>query len=183
MSSREAVVEAVSFSPSHEFSKVVRKSIMLVAGLGVEGDAHAGMTVQHLSRIKQDPAQLNLRQIHLIHVELHDELRASGFTIAPGDLGENLLTRGIDLLALPTGTRLSIGEEAMVQITGLRNPCAQIEKFQAGMLRAVLGKDRDGNLIRKAGVMGIVLASGEVSPGDRIVIQLPPARHMELAPV
>lgn len=180
---QQGSVEAVSCGPSHDFSKAVQQRIRLIAGLGVQGDAHAGVTVKHRSRVQQDPTQPNLRQVHLIHAELREELRAAGFSIAPGDLGENLLTRGIDLLGLAPGTRLLIGDHAEVQITGLRNPCGQIENFRSGLLKAVLEKDDKGNIIRKAGVMGIVLSSGDVMCGDAISIELPPAPHERLVPV
>ena len=148
-------------------------SIRLLAGLGVEGDAHAGVTVKHRSRVRRDPSQPNLRQVHLVHAELFDELRDKGFGVTPGDIGENVTTRGIDLLALPTGTRLRLGDAAMVEITGLRNPCVQLDTFQKGLMAATLDKDANGNLIRKAGVMSVVLAGGEVRPGDPITVELP----------
>ena len=167
-------VTAVSSSPAHSFGKPNRESIRLLAGLGVEGDAHSGVTVKHRSRVAADPTQPNLRQVHLIHAELHDELRAAGFEVAAGQMGENITTRGVDLLGLPTGARLHLGGGAVVEVTGLRNPCAQIDRFQTGLLEAVLGRDEAGNLVRKAGVMGIVLAGGEVRPGDSIRVELPP---------
>lgn len=156
---------------------------MLLEGLGVEGDAHLGITVQHRSRVARDPSQPNLRQVHLIHAELHDALLTQGFEVKPGDLGENITTRGVDLLGLPTGTRLKIGESALVEITGLRNPCLQIDAFQKGLMQAVLDHDDQGNLIRKAGVMGIVLQSGLVKSGDHIVVHLPELPHHPLQPV
>lgn len=168
------VVIAVSRSDSHSFSKPLTTCIRLIAEIGVEGDAHAGVTVQHRSRVAQDPSQPNLRQVHLIHSELFDELRASGFTVQPGDMGENITTRGLDLLRLPTGARLHIGESGIIEITGLRNPCKQIDEFQAGLLAACLGRDENGNLVRKAGVMGIILKGGLVRPNDPIRVQLPP---------
>ena len=174
-------VEAVSRSAAHTFSKPNQTHIHLIAGLGVEGDAHSGATVKHRSRVKRDPTQPNLRQVHLIHGELHDELRAKGFHVYGGDMGENITTRGIALLALPTDTRLYIGETAIVQITGLRNPCAQLDDFEKGLMSAVLEHDAQGNLIRKGGVMGIVLADGDVKPGDTIRVELPtgPLRELE----
>jgi MOSC domain-containing protein YiiM len=175
-----AVVTAVGLSPAHSFSKPVVDTIRLLAGLGVEGDAHLGVTVKHRSRVKVDPTQPNLRQVHLIQGELHEELAAAGFTVVPGDLGENVTTRGIDLLGLPTGARLRLGAEAVVEITGLRNPCSQIDGFQPGLLKQVLGRDGAGNLVRKAGVMGVVLAGGTVRPGDPIGIELPPEPHRPL---
>ncbi|REE85319.1 MOSC domain-containing protein YiiM [Paenibacillus taihuensis] len=167
-------VVSVSRSTAHTFSKQPVDVIKLLAGLGVEGDAHMGKTVKHRSRVAQDPSQPNLRQIHLIHSELFDEVGKAGFRVEPGQMGENMTTRGIQLLGLPTGTKLYIGESAVVELTGLRNPCAQIDHFQSGLLQAVLDRDENGNLIRKAGVMGIVLAEGDVAPGDAIRMELPP---------
>lgn len=175
-----AVVTAVGLCPTHSFSKPVVGTIRLLAGLGVEGDAHLGVTVKHRSRVKVDPTQPNLRQVHLIQGELHDELAAAGFAVRPGDLGENVTTRGIDLLGLPTGAKLRLGAEAVVEVTGLRNPCGQIDGFQQGLLKLVVGRDEAGNLVRKAGVMGIVLAGGTVRPGDPIGIELPPEPHRPL---
>lgn len=176
------LVTAVARSASHEFSKTPVPRIRLLAGQGVEDDAHRGATVQHLSRIARDPTQPNLRQVHLIHAELHDDLAARGFDVGPSDMGENITTRGIDLLALPTGTRLSIGD-AVIEITGLRNPCIQLDRFRPGLMAAVLDRDTEGNLIRKAGVMAIVIESGTVSPGDIIHVVLPSGPHRALMPV
>jgi len=173
-------VVSVSLSGGHDFSKAVRERIRLLAGLGVEGDAHLGKTVQHRSRVARDPTQPNLRQVHLIHAELIDELRSGGFRVDPGTLGENITTHGVDLLGLPEGARLRLGEDAVVEITGLRNPCHQLDDYQSGLTRAVLDRDADGNLIRKAGVMGIVLEGGEVKAGDTVRIELPPAPHRAL---
>ncbi|MCX7220060.1 MAG: MOSC domain-containing protein [Burkholderiales bacterium] len=152
----------------------------LLQGLGVEGDAHCGVTVKHRSRVALDPSQPNLWQVHLLHAELFDELAAQGFQLSPGVMGENITTRGIDLLALPVGTQLHLGTQAIVELTGLRNPCAQIENFQAGLLSAVLDFGPEGELIRKAGVMGIVLVTGIVSPEDTIKILLPEGEHRAL---
>jgi hypothetical protein len=176
-------VAAVSLSPGHTFGKAARESIRLLAGLGVEGDAHLGETVKHRSRVARDPDQPNLRQVHLIHGELHDELREMGFVVHPGEMGENITTRGVDLLALPTGTHLRLGGDAVVEITGLRNPCVQLDRFQPGLMQACLGRDADGGLVRKAGVMGIVIAGGDVRPGDGIAIELPTEPHRPLGPV
>lgn len=176
-------VIAISKSPSHSFSKPNQKSIRLVTGLGVEGDAHLGEKVQHRSRVAKDPNQPNLRQVHLIHAELHDELRERGFDVSAGQMGENITTRGINLLGLPAGTRLHIGKTAIVEVTGLRNPCYQLDDFQAGLMKAVLDRDEQGNLIRKAGVMGIVLTDGEVYVNDDIRVELPPETHETLKPV
>jgi MOSC domain-containing protein YiiM len=173
-------VVAVAASGSHSFGKPVRDSIRLLAGLGVEGDAHCGTTVKHRSRVAADPSQPNLRQVHLIHQELHSELREAGFDVAPGDIGENVTTAGVDLLALPAGTSLRLGDEAVVQLTGLRNPCRQLDAFRPGLMAAVLGRDADGGLVRKSGVMGIVVTGGLVHPGDAITVSLPPAPHRRL---
>lgn len=177
------VVTAVSFSSTHTFSKPEQGCIKLLAGLGVEGDAHLGETVKHRSRVAYNPHEPNLRQVHLIHAELHDELQANGFTVSAGQMGENVTTRGVDLLKLPTGTRLHLGDTAVIEVTGLRNPCTQLDDFQTGLMAAVLGRDEHGKLIRKSGVMAIVLAGGEVSPGDAIKVELPPQPHQPLEPV
>ena len=167
-------VTAVSLDDKHAFSKNRKEAIRLLEGLGVEGDAHMGKTVQHRSRVRANPDQPNLRQVHLIHEELFAEVGEAGFTVRSGDLGENITTAGLDLLALPTGAVLRIGPEAEVELTGLRNPCAQIENWQPGLLKQVLGKDASGQLVRKAGVMGIVLKGGDVKPGDAISVTCPP---------
>jgi len=174
------IVTAVALSQAHTFTKAVAPAITLLEGLGVEGDAHMGVTVKHRSRVRADPTQPNLRQVHLIHGELHDELQQAGFNVAEGTMGENITTRGIDLLGLPRGARLHIGETAIVEITGLRNPCGQLDHYQKGLTAAVLGRNPDGSLIRRAGVMGIVLAGGQVCAGDAIRVDLPPAPHMPL---
>jgi MOSC domain-containing protein YiiM len=179
----EAIVTAVSRSAGHTFSKPNALSIRLAAGLGVDGDTHRGETVKHRSRVARDPSAPNLRQVHLIHSELFEELRGQGFTVAAGDLGENITTRGIDLLALPAGTRLHLGEEAVVMVTGLRNPCLQLDRFAPGLMHAVLDRDHNGAVVRKAGIMGVVLAGGDVRAGDPIAVELPPAPHLALAPV
>ncbi|HYE00029.1 MAG TPA: MOSC domain-containing protein, partial [Alphaproteobacteria bacterium] len=147
---------AVCRSPVHGFSKPSEPCIRLLAGLGVEGDAHAGETVKHRSRVARDPTQPNLRQVHLIHGELLEELRAQGFRVEPGTMGENVTTAGLDLLALPVGTRLRLGAEAAVEVTGLRNPCIQLDRYQQGLTAAVLDRDAAGGLIRKAGIMAVV---------------------------
>jgi MOSC domain-containing protein YiiM len=175
-----SVVIAVCRSSSHDFSKPVENAIQLVEGLGVKGDSHFGATVQHLVRVREDPTKPNLRQVHLIHSELFEELKAAGFSIAPGEIGENITTRGIDLLGLPDGTHLHIGMNAVVRVTGLRNPCKQLDKFQAGLMSALLGRDAEGNITRKSGIMSVVLKGGEVRPGDMIRIELPPQPHRPL---
>jgi MOSC domain-containing protein YiiM len=177
------VVTAVSRSATHTFSKPNAESIRLLTGLGVDGDAHMGETVKHRSRVARDPTQPNLRQVHLIHGELHDELRELGFELSAGQMGENVTTRGLDLLALPTGARLRLGDQAVVEVTGLRNPCYQLDRFRPGLMAAVLGRDAQGELIRKAGVMGVVLAGGEIRPGDPIRVELPSGQHRSLKPV
>lgn len=175
-----ARVAAVSRSEKHAFSKSNQKSIQLLTGLGVRGDAHTGETVQHRSRVAADPTQPNLRQVHLIHAELFGELSAKGFEVSAGDMGENITTRGLDLLALPRGTQLYVGDEVVLELTGLRNPCAQLDAFQPGLMAAVLGRDEEGNLVRKAGVMSVVLAGGEVRPDDPIHVELPNEPHERL---
>lgn len=179
----EGSVAAVSLSPTHTFSKPNLESIRLLTGLGVEGDAHLGETVKHRSRVARDPSQPNLRQVHLIHAELHDELRAVGFDVSAGQMGENITTRGVDLLHLPTGTRIRLGDTAVIEITGLRNPCSQLDGFQQGLMAATLEHDVHGALIRKAGVMAIVIADGDVRPGAPIIVELPPEPHRALEPV
>lgn len=176
-----ATVTAVSLDTTHTFSKHPAEQITLLEGLGVQGDAHCGVTVQHRSRVARDPTQPNLRQVHLIHGELLDELREKGFSVNPADLGENITTAGIDLLALPVDTELTIGEAAVIRLTGLRNPCSQIEAFQPGLLAATLERLTDGTLLRKAGVMAVVIKGGVINRGDTISLNLPalPHRAME----
>lgn len=180
---RMGTVIAVSRSGEHTFSKPTAESIRLLAGLGVEGDAHQGVTVKHRSRVLKDPTQRNLRQVHLIHAELHDELHDAGFEVGPGQIGENVTTRGVDLLGLPTGTLLHLGPEAAVEVTGLRNPCVQIDWFSDGLLKQVVHKDDAGELVRRAGIMGVVVTGGEVKPGDEIRVVLPAEPHAPLKPV
>jgi MOSC domain-containing protein YiiM len=176
-------VTAVGSSRGHGLGKDTRESIRLVAGLGVQDDAHQGTTVQHLSRVRRDPTQPNLRQVHLIHAELHDELAGRGFAVAADQMGENVTTRGIDLLSLPTGTRLRLGARAVVELTGLRNPCVQLDGLASGLMAAVLGRADDGSLIRKAGVMSVVVADGDVRPGDPVTVTLPDQPHLPLTAV
>jgi MOSC domain-containing protein YiiM len=164
----------------YSFTKPSRDSVTLLAGLGVEGDVHAGVTVKHRSRVAQDPTQPNLRQVHLIHQELFAELRQAGFEVSPGDLGENITTEGIDLLGLPVGTLLHLGDEAVVEVTGLRNPCLQIDTFQAGLLKQVVGRADDGTVVRRAGIMSVVRTGGVVRPGDVIKAVLPVGPHRRL---
>jgi MOSC domain-containing protein YiiM len=173
-------VFALSKCSSHEFSKTPADSLRLIEGEGVEGDAHRGVTVKHRSRVRADPTQPNLRQVHLIHHELIQELRAGGFEVAAANMGENITTAGIDLLALPTRTILHIGSDARVEVTGLRNPCAQLDQLQNGLKEAVSGRDESGKPRGRIGVMGIVLKSGVVATGDHIEVVLPPEPHKRL---
>ena len=176
-------VVATSSSPEHGFSKRGAARITLLAGLGVEGDAHCGTTVRHRSRVARDPTQPNLRQVHLIQAELFDALAARGFRLEPGQIGENITTRHLDLLALPANAELLIGESAVLRVTGLRNPCDQLNRFQPGLMAAVFDRDAEGRLIRKAGVMAVVVAGGVVLPGDPIQVRLPATPHRALEPV
>lgn len=176
-------VFAVSLSQAHTFAKSNQSEIRLLAGLGVEGDAHCGTTVKHRSRVAKDPTQPNLRQVHLIHYELHADLEKKGMPLSPGQIGENITTQGINLLDLPKGTLLQLGKEAVIEVTGLRNPCAQLNGIHKGLLDAVLDRDAAGNLVRKAGIMAIVVTGGVVRPGDAIQVTLPGGEWVGLAPV
>lgn len=178
-----ARVLAVCASSAHAFSKRPQPSIALLAGLGVQGDVHCGVTVKHRSRVAKDPTRPNLRQVHLIHSELFEELAQQGFAVRPGDLGENITTQGVDLLALPEGTHLRLGETAVVRITGLRNPCWQLDNFRHGLMSAVLDRAPDGSLIRKSGVMGVVVTSGTVVAGDPLAVDRPSEPFRALKPV
>lgn len=180
MTVADGTVAAVHLSTAHSFSKTPQESVTLLKGLGIEGDAHMGATVQHRSRVAADPTQPNLRQVHLLHAELFEELRDQGFEVSAGELGENITTKGLQVLELPRHSKLYIGSQAVVEVTGLRNPCAQINTFQPGLLAAVLDKDENGELLRKAGIMGIVLASGEVYPDDEIRVELPQKPFLRL---
>lgn len=173
----------MSVRPGHGLGKTVVPAIDLIGGEGVAGDAHCGTTVKHRSRAAQDPNQPNLRQVHLIHAELLAELAAKGFAVAPGELGENILTKGLALLDLPTGTRLSFASGATVRLTGLRNPCHQLNGHSAGLMDALLDRAVDGSLIRKGGVMGVVEAGGVVRAGERVTVSLPDRPHSALQPV
>jgi MOSC domain len=179
----DGTVTAVGRSAKHGPHKSARGAIRLLAGQGVEGDAHCGATIQHRSRVRRDPSRPNLRQVHLIGAELHDELREDGFAVSAGLMGENLTTRGVDLLALPTRTRLLVGETAVVELTGLRNPCAQLDRIEPGLMAATLERDERGELVRRAGVMAIVVADGEVRPGDPVRVEPPAEPHRPLEPV
>lgn len=187
----EGRVVAVARDDRHRFSKGTVEAIRLIAGIGVEGDAHAGVTVQHRSRVARDPSQPNLRQVHLIHAELLEEVASAelstgdeaGFTVPPGAMGENVTTRGIDLLALPAGAVLELGDEARVEVTGLRNPCLQIDGYELGLLKRMVGRDEEGRVVRRAGVMSVVLAGGLVRPGDVVRVRLPAGDRRDLQPV
>ena len=179
----DGTVVAVSRSPTHSMSKPSEAATRLLAGVGVQGDAHQGALVKHRSRVARDPTQPNRRQVHLIHAELHDELAARGFSVGPGQMGENVTTRGVDLLGLPAGARLHLGDTAVIEVTGLRNPCVQLDGLQKGLMAATLDHGPDGYLIRKAGVMAIVLTDGDVRPGDPIRVGLPEGALRPLEPV
>lgn len=176
-------VVAVHRSPRHTMAKAPQPAIELLAGIGVAGDAHAGSTVKHRSRVRRDATQPNLRQVHLVHRELNEELRAAGFAVDPGAMGENVTTADIDLLALSTGTRLHLGPRAVVEVTGLRNPCRQLDGIHQGLMAAVLGTDATGAVVRKAGVMAVVVEGGTVRPGDPVTVELPVGEPVPLAPV
>jgi MOSC domain-containing protein YiiM len=176
----DGIVTAVSRSARHTFSKPNQLMIRLVAGQGVEGDAHAGETVKHRSRVARDPSQPNLRQVHFIAEETHQALRAQGFDVGPGVMGENITTRGLDLFGLPEGAILRLGDGAAVRITGLRNPCQQLDRHRQGLMAATLGRDAEGAVTLRAGIMGVVLQGGDVRPGDRVVVQLPAGPHAPL---
>jgi MOSC domain len=178
-----STVIAVAARKGHRLSKDAQLSIRLITGKGVAGDAHCGETVKHRSRVAKDPLQPNFRQVHLIHSELFDELVGKGFVVAPSELGENITTRGIDLLSLSTGTQLQIGADVLIEITGLRNPCSQLNGHTPGLMAALIERAPDGSLVRKCGVMGIVIAGGEVHPGDTIAIHFTPVRYAALQPV
>ncbi|MET7737437.1 MOSC domain-containing protein [Streptomyces sp. NPDC005402] len=173
-------ITAVSSNGTYSFTKPNRESITLVAGFGVEGDVHGGSTVKHRFRMKKDPSQPNLRQVHLMHAELFEELRAAGFEVRAGELGENVTTRGVDLLGLSVGTLLHLGDEAVVEVTGLRNPCAQIDGFQKGLLKEVVGRSPDGGARFRSGIMSVVVAGGVVRPGDTVVVEPPVGPHRPL---
>lgn len=179
-----AEIVAVSLAARHGFAKQPQPSIRLITGEGVEGDAHRGTAVQHLYQVRRDPAQPNLCQVHLFPAEKLEELAGAGFTLRPGEIGENVLTRGLDLLALPRGTRLKLGAEAVVEITGLRTPCSQIDGYRAGLQKLLWGeRDAKGKRTRRAGVMAVVLVNGEVFPGDALAVDLPPEPYIPLGPV
>lgn len=175
-----AKVVSLSKDHKHRFSKNVCESLILLEGLGVQGDAHCGETVKHRSRVKANPDQPNLRQVHLIHSELLAELQSKGFDVNPGTIGENILTQGIDLLALPRNTRLIIGKSTVVRVTGLRNPCAQLDNYQEGLTKACLDRDDTGGLVRKAGIMAVVEEGGTIGINDPISVEYPSKPHEKL---
>lgn len=177
------VIVGLARDAEHRFSKQPVNALTLIAGQGVAGDAHCGVTVKHRSRVARDPSQPNLRQVHLIAAELLDEVTAKGLPVAPGEMGENVTLRGLDLLALPTGTRLHLGPEAVIRLTGLRNPCAQIDGFRPGLLAEMLPRDAEGRVTRRAGVMAVVETGGAVSLGDAVGVVLPDGPHQPLLPV
>jgi MOSC domain-containing protein YiiM len=179
----EGKIVSVSRSATHSFSKQPCDSINILAGLGVEGDAHAGVTVKHRYLVRKNPNAPNLCQVHLLQAELFEELHTKGIEIAPGEMGENVTTEGLDLLSLPLGTKLHLGPEAMVEVTGLRTPCTQMDKLRSGLMKACLDREADGSLVRKAGIMGIVLLGGVVSTGDAIGVELPAGNWVKLGPV
>lgn len=179
-----ASVVAVSLAERHGFAKQPQSSIRLLAGEGVQGDAHRGVTVQHLYQVRRDPTQPNLCQVHLFPAEKLEELAGAGFALGPGEIGENVLTRGMDLLALPRGTRVRLGAEAVVEITGLRTPCSQIDGYRAGLQKLLWGlREVKGSRERRAGVMAVVVKGGMVLPGDLLAVELPPEPHHPLGPV
>ncbi len=181
-------MRAVARDSQHRFSKEPVASIELAEGLGVAGDAHSGRTVQHLSRLRLDPGAPNLRQVHLIAEEFFAEAVGHGYAVEPGDLGENVLTAGLDLLSLPLGTVLGFGDHnhgvgAAIEVTGLRNPCRQIDRFRAGLLQVALDRTPDGTPLRKVGIMAVVTRGGTVRPGMVINVCRPAAPHRPLEPV
>lgn len=178
-----ASIKSVNCSAAYTFTKAPMEFITLIEGIGVEGDIHSGKTIRHRSRVRKDPTLPNLRQVHLIHTELHAELNENGFEIGPGEMGENITTSGVDLLALPRNTILHLGDLAQIQVTGLRNPCIQLNTLSPGLLKAVVDKDAEGNVIRKSGIMAIVLKGGHVKPGDLIRVELPAGPHVALEKV
>lgn len=176
-------VIAVCSSSSHSITKEVRTNINLIAGLGVEGDVHLGPTTQHLYVVKKDPIRTNLTQIHLLHAELHEVLNAAGFNVSPGTMGENITTHGIDLMALPRGTRLNLGKSAAVHVTGFREPCSKLNRLRPGLMKASFKRDQQNRVVPNAGIMAIVIRGGFVGSGDPIEINLPPEPHLALSPV
>ena len=183
MQQARATVESVSRDDRHAFSKPSVPDIRLIAGFGVEGDAHAGATTQHRYLVVKDPTRANLTQVHFMPAELFTELRWAGFEVSAGELGENITTRGLDLFGLPLGARLRLGADAVVEITGMRNPCSLINGFRKGLMKTLIGADDAGQVIRKAGIMGIVVTGGTVAPGDPIQVRLPVGEQRPLGVV
>ncbi|WP_370263745.1 MULTISPECIES: MOSC domain-containing protein [unclassified Cryobacterium] len=183
MQDARGAVVSVSRDDRHRFSKPVVPDIRLISGVGVEGDAHAGATTAHRYLVRKDPGRANLTQVHLLPAELFDDLAETGFTLAPGELGENVTTRGLDLLGLPLGTRLHLGADAVVQVTGMRNPCSLINGLQRGLMKTLIETDDAGRVTRRAGIMGIVVSGGTVTPGDPIRVELPAGDHLPLGVV
>lgn len=179
----EQKVLSVGLSANHSFSKQPRDSIMILAGLGVEGDAHAGVNVQHLYLVRKNPHAPNLCQVHLLQAEVFDQLRGQGIQVEPGEMGENITTSGIDLLTLPLGTRLHLGANAIVEVTGLRTPCNQLNKLRPGLMKACMDREPDGSIVRKAGIMAIAVANGLVRANDSIRVELPAGKWTKLGPV
>jgi hypothetical protein len=178
------LVVAVHRSGSHTFTKQACEAIRLIEGMGVDGDAHSGATVKHRSRVAIDPTQPNLRQVHLIHAELHEQLGTLGFAVAPGEMGENITTRGLDILALPAGAVLRMGPTAAIRVTGLRNPCGQLNGLAPGLMKACITQDASGNVTeRRAGIMAVVISGGDIRPGDSIRVELPDGPWEPLRPV
>lgn len=174
---------AVASSPTHDFSKTRLASVQVREGLGVVGDAHAGRSVKHRSRVRADPSQPNLRQVHLLHAELFDELAQAGFDVGPADLGENVTTHGIDLLGLPRGARLHLGDEVVLEVTGLRSPCQQVNDFRSGLVKRLVVPDGEGGVVRKIGIMSVVARGGTLTVDDGIEVELPAGAHHRLEPV
>ena len=183
MTTEHPRVVSVSLSPKHSFSKTPAAEIRILADLGVEGDAHAGEQVQHLYRVRKNPNAPNLCQVHLISTEFLDELHTLGFPLQPGEIGENLAVRGINLLTLPVGALLRIGADVVLQITGLRDPCQKLNSLAPGLMKACIARGSDGSVVRKAGVMSLAVTSGTIRPGDPILIELPPGEPLKMGPV
>jgi hypothetical protein len=169
----EGYVHSVSASPRHGFSKLVRESITLIKGHGVDGDAHAGAFVKHRYLARWRPRMANERQVHLINQALFEELFSEGFNVQPGNLGENVTTRGIDLLRLPLGTMLALGPTAAVELRGLRTPCVLVDRFRKGLLKALVRKGEQPRF--RAGVMGVVREGGILFPGNPVKVTISPA--------
>ena len=157
-----AAVVGLSIDDGHHFSKRAVERVTMVAGVGIEGDVHAGPLVQHRSRVRVDPNQPNLRQVHLIDDAVFAVAASAGFEIDHGDLGENVTVSGLDVHGLAVGTMLRLGESAFVAVTGLRNPCGQINGLRPGLLD-VLRRADGGDIVRRAGIMGVVVRGGEVA--------------------